>query len=98
MDIFLDKRMCSSHYQILKSAGPYQNRSRAFNMYSVDVRFSSAVFYPKDVHSCTALLADVGTSTDFFKAFSLVATGQVWVLSTGDLNHSVAVRCLNLRY
>lgn len=52
------------------------------------------------IHSfCTALLADVDTSTDFFNAVSvLVATGRVWVLSTGGLNCCAAVRCLNLSH
>lgn len=44
---------------------------------------------------CTALVADVGTSTDFFKAFSLLATGRVGVPSTGGLNRSAAARGLN---
>lgn len=48
--------MCSNHFQIIKFPGPDQNKSKPFNKYSVDVGFSSAMHYPKELLllNCTA--------------------------------------------
>lgn len=50
MDFFGGSQtMCSNHFQIIKFLVPDQNKSKPFNKYSVDVSFSSAMHYPKEL-------------------------------------------------